>query len=290
MLKWEKLSGSDAAVYAFTREEQGEWLVGTHDGLWRIDRNTLTRVGLAGVPVTALAASKRGWFVGAPDGLARSTDRGATWSMVAADAAQVSQIALTPYFDTTGMGYAATLTNGMMRTFDHGASWGTCNNGIGVHSTYAVHLSETFADDHALIIANDAGLHVSNNVGSVWLEMQAYPKEALPVVSFAYGESCVWVNSEEAGVFRLKNSGLDFDRPDFLPPDTHMIASDPVDKHLVALTSDGDMHLSIDHGAHWRAIGSPEVSAISAVSLDRRQVLCGDQAGGIWRARFASAE
>jgi photosystem II stability/assembly factor-like uncharacterized protein len=285
MTTWERLNGTDAAVYAFTRDERDAWLVGTHDGLWRVDGDAVSRVGLAGVPITAVGAAKRGWFVGAPDGLARSTDRGATWTLVSSEAAQVSQIAITPYFDTVGLAFAATLTNGMMRTYDFGTSWATCNNAIGVHSTYAIHLSETFPEDHALIIANDAGVFVSNNVGSNWLEMK-FPKTALPVIAFASGEGCVWLNSEPDGVLRLKNAGLEFDHSDILPAGTRLLASNPISKRLVALTDAGDMQMTDDHGLTWVAIGAPTIEAISAVSLDSAQILCGDQAGGVWRMRL----
>jgi hypothetical protein len=288
MLKWDRFAGFEAPVYGVTQDlHRNHWLVATHDGIWRVDAeaDALTQISLPKVPVTALAAGKRFMFAGAPDGIARSSDNGESWQMVSAEAAQVSQIVLPPNFDQTGMAFAATLTGGMFRSVDLGRSWAYSNRGIGIHSTYAVFLSETFAQDYSLLMANDNGVYASNNIGTNWVSLR-FDEDALPVTSFAGGQLCVWVNSESKGVYRLKNSGVVFDQPESLPRGLRMVASARKGEQLLGLLDDGGLSRSEDGGESWQDSGRAPVETVTTLALAGAHALCGGPDGGLWRAKL----
>ncbi len=286
LLTWDRLAGFDALVYSVSRDWfRDQWLVATHDGVWRLNQEGFARLCLPEVPITSVAAAKRYMFVGAPDGIARSGDGGATWQMVSKDAAQVSQIALPANFDRMGMAFAATLAGGMFRSVDFGTSWAYSNRGIGIQSTYAVFLSDTFEQDYSLLISNDEGVFASNNIGSNWVPLR-FDADALPVVSFAGGRLCVWVNSESKGVFRLKNSGVTFDRPESLPAGLRMVASGRGGDQLLGLLEDGALSRSEDGGETWQCCGPAPVDTVAVLALAGDVALCGGQEGGLWRARL----
>ncbi len=203
MVTWKQLNGSTAPVYALCKSEQGDWLAGTHDGLWYMDGDTMIQIGLAGVPLTAVAAARRAWLVGAPDGIARSDNRGAKWNMASTEAVQVSQIALSPVFNKYGVAYATTLGRGVMRSMDIGISWAPCNQGLPKESAYAIYVSDEFEKDSRLLIGTDSGVYRSNNGGTNW-ERTPMPEHALPAISFAASYQSIWANSDSAGAFRTK--------------------------------------------------------------------------------------
>ncbi len=283
MLTWERLPGADAAVYAICKTDVGDWLAGTHDGLWHLQGGAFARAGLAGVPLTAVAGTRRAWLVGAPDGIARSDDRGARWSMVSDEAGQIAQIALSPVFNKFGVAFAAALNGGMLRSMDIGLSWAACNQGLPEESAYAVHASDDFMQNARLLAGRESGVWRSDNVGTDWEQLD-FPHGALPVMAFVSGMDCVWACTDAAGVFRTRDFGSTWEQPGAAPEDGRLIASAASGMLLAVARNATDIAFSRDGGATWQYLAGPDAGVISALALDEGALLCGGQDGWVWRA------
>ena len=283
MLTWERLPGADAAVYAISKTDVGDWLAGTHDGLWHLQGGAFARAGLAGVPLTAVAGTRRAWLVGAPDGIARSDDRGASWSMASDEAGQIAQIALSPVFNKFGIAFAAALNGGALRSFDIGLSWAACNQGLPEESAYAVHVADDFLQNATLLTGREGGVWRSLNAGTDWEQLD-FPHGALPVMAFVSGSDCVWACTDGAGIFRTADHGTIWTQPGAAPEDGRLIASASDGALLAVVRNAGDIALSRDGGVTWQYLAGPDAGVVSALALDEDTLLCGAQDGGVWRA------
>jgi hypothetical protein len=122
--------------------------------------------GLSLRSVTALAGGAGLLLAGGAGGIARSRDRGSSWSPCTfpGDTGTVTAIALSPNWPEDGTALAATLDNGILRSTDAGQSWQTA--GFGLRSREVVALA--WGRDETVVAATSAGLHRSPNAGRAW--------------------------------------------------------------------------------------------------------------------------
>jgi photosystem II stability/assembly factor-like uncharacterized protein len=283
MLKWTKLPGVDAPVYTIGRSATGEWLVGTHDGIWRWEGGALLRAGLPGVPITAVAAIHDSWLVGAPDGIAISNDRGTTWQVVSNAIQQISQIALLRAFQPQGVIYASALEGGVFRSIDMGASWEECNGRNRLGGTFALAMLPNTSTGPYVLASTDAGIFRSMDGGNVWVQTEL-PESANPVISFSESYNRIWANSEDDGLWCSTDEGVSWQRARGVPEDCVSMVASPDSHHLIGV-GDAGFYLSRYGGSDWTVCPSPfPPDALSAVELDHRFALCSRQSGGVWAA------
>jgi photosystem II stability/assembly factor-like uncharacterized protein len=143
MRRWRNLT-SPKTILAISRHgATNAWLLATSEGLWRYaagaDACEPIAEPLKGALLTAVAAHGDAALdpagslilVGASDGIAYSSDGGASWTAGALhEPAQIAQIVLSPDFDRDGIAFAATTSHGLLRSTDGGRSWVYRNFGL----------------------------------------------------------------------------------------------------------------------------------------------------------------
>lgn len=291
---WHKVD-SPAVVFSMSRLGTEGWLLGTNEGLWcyRDGACALISEALRTAAITAVAAAptypKHNLIlVGSVDGIARSIDGGKTWaSATLAQAAQVSQIVLSPDFESDGIAFAATLENGVLRTTDEGQRWHSWNFGLLDLETLAVAVSPDFAQDELVYVATGTGIFRSINGGRAWRELAfagegPAAEEALPPTGVAMTRQALLVSSESKGVYYSNDRGDTwFKRNAFRGGQTNTLtASQDGTKLLLATPS--VIGVSEDSGATWQRIAKPPDDVIAVAIDDDGTVLCGTQDDGLW--------
>jgi photosystem II stability/assembly factor-like uncharacterized protein len=279
MTTWEQVAGTDAAVYAISHTDAGDWLFGTQDGLFRLAGDALVSAGLSAVPVTAVAGTRRAWFAGAPDGIARSIDAGASWHVVSTEARGVAGISLSPLFNKYGIGFACSLEGGMFRTFDIGASWGVCNQGLPAKSAFALHVSPRFADDHTLYSVLESGVYRSTNMGTNWTKL-ALPDA--PINSVHTIGPTIWVCFEEHGIYASADHGDTWHVSGARDGSQVLIGASADGTQALVLTA-GNIALTRDGGELWKNLPAFERSTPTAIELAEDFALLGTADQGVWR-------
>jgi photosystem II stability/assembly factor-like uncharacterized protein len=271
------------------------WLLGTDQGLWcyRDGACAIISEALRTAAITAVAAAptypKHNLIlVGSVDGIARSIDGGKTWaSATLAQAAQVSQIVLSPDFESDGIAFAATLENGVLRTTDEGQRWHSWNFGLLDLETLALAVSLDFAQDELVYVATGTGVFRSINGGRAWRELAfagegPEAEEALPPTGVAMTREALLVSSESKGLYYSNDRGDTwFRRNAFRGGQTNTLtASQDGTKLLLATPS--VIGVSEDSGATWQRIAKPPDDVIAVAIDDDGTVLCGTQDDGLW--------
>lgn len=271
------------------------WLLGTDQGLWcyRDGACGIISEALRTAAITAVAAAptypKHNLIlVGSVDGIARSIDGGKTWaSATLAQAAQVSQIVLSPDFESDGIAFAATLENGVLRTTDEGQRWHSWNFGLLDLETLALAVSLDFAQDELVYVATGTGVFRSINGGRAWRELAFAgegpgAEEALPPTGVAMTRETLLVSSESKGLYYSNDRGDTwFRRNAFRGGQTNTLtASQDGTKLLLATPS--VIGVSEDSGATWQRIAKPPDDVIAVAIDDDGTVLCGTQDDGLW--------
>jgi photosystem II stability/assembly factor-like uncharacterized protein len=298
MSKWKKIENIPETIYTIalgfdphvvdetsTAHPRNVWLLGTDKGLWRIADGAAAQIAepLKEVAITAVAYSKRGLYVGAADGLAFSRDDGATWTQSGLPKqSSVVQFALPSFFAQTGLAYAVTLEDGLLRTVDIGISWNTCNFGLIDKEAVALALSPEFPMDMTLVAAMSTGVFRSGNAGNAWREVPMDP-DANPMACLAFARGMVVAGSENAGLFYSKDKGETwFKRNNFSSGVISALATSP-DATKIAVATPQVVAVSNDLGETWtRAEGKTPKNIIALAVGDDGQVLCGTQHEGLW--------
>jgi photosystem II stability/assembly factor-like uncharacterized protein len=291
---WHKVD-SPAVVFSMARLGKEGWLLGTDQGLWcyRDGACAIISEALRTAAITAVAAAptypKHNLIlVGSVDGIARSIDGGKTWaSATLAQAAQVSQIVLSPDFESDGIAFAATLENGVLRTTDEGQRWHSWNFGLLDLETLALAVSLDFAQDELVYVATGTGVFRSINGGRAWRELAfagegPEAEEALPPTGVAMTREALLVSSESKGLYYSNDRGDTwFRRNAFRGGQTNTLtASQDGTKLLLATPS--VIGVSEDSGATWQRIAKPPDDVIAVAIDDDGTVLCGTQDDGLW--------
>ena len=277
---------SPATIYTITAGPLNSWLIGSNQGVWRFvpEMGTYQNVSAAlnQVAITGLAYSKRLVMVGAADGLALSVD-GESWQQAELPKqTAVTQIALTSYFDQTGIAYAVTLEDGLMRSMDIGRSWATCNFGLIDKEAVAIALSADFPNDMTILAAFSTGLFKTSNMGSAWRELNI-DAEAMPMACLAMTLNVALAGSETHGLFYSTDKGESwFKRGTFVSGPISALASSP-DGNTLALATPQVVATSTDLGETWtRTEGKTPKNIIALSVADDGMVVCGTQQDGLW--------
>lgn len=294
---WQQV-GSPPVIFALARLGSQGWLVGTNEGLWRYHDGSceILSEALRAAAITAAAAPPTYphhnlIMVGSVDGIARSIDGGQTWSSATlSQPSQVSQIVLSPEFESNGIAFAATLEDGVLRTTDYGVRWHSWNFGLLDLETLALAVSPNFAEDETVFAATGTGLFRSINGGRAWRELPfagegPEAEEALPLSGVAMTRDMVAVATESKGVFYSRDGGDTwFKRNAFRGGQTFTLAASGDGTRLL-LATPAAIALSADSGATWQRIAKPPDNVIAVAIDDNGTVLCGTQEDGLWVCR-----
>jgi photosystem II stability/assembly factor-like uncharacterized protein len=295
MRRWRNLT-SPKTIFAISQlGATNAWLLGTSEGLWRytagdgacepiaepLKGTLLTAVAAHGDAASESAGSLI--LVGASDGIAYSSDGGASWTAGALrEPAQIAHIVLSPDFDRDGIAFAATTGHGLLRSTDRGQSWVYRNFGLPDHEVTAVALSPMFAVDGMLFVAVTGGLFYSLNRGESW-RLSPIEPEALPLAGIAFARSVLIVGSETRGLYHSTNRGVNWHkRSAFSSGPISALAVSP-DATRIAVATPMVVALSSDYGETWeRTEGRMPRDPLALWVGDDGTILCGTQRDGLW--------
>ena len=294
---WQKVD-SPAVVFSLARLGTQGWLLGTNEGLWRYSKGQceIMSEALRSAAITAVAAAptypKHNLIlIGSVDGIARSIDGGKTWTgATLTQPSQVSQIVLSPDFESDGIAFAATLEDGVLRTTDSGQRWHSWNFGLLDLETLALAISPDFAQDELVYVATGTGIFRSINGGRAWRELAFAGSEddaegALPPTGVAMTRDVLVVGSESKGLYYSRDRGdAWFKRNAFRSGQTNTIAVSH-DGTKLLLATPSAISISEDAGAAWQRIAKPPDNVIAVAIDDDGAVLCGTQDDGLWAYR-----
>ena len=108
------------------------------------------------------------------------------------------------------------MEDGVLRSWDRGASWAAWNFGLLDLNVFALALSPNFTHDDMLFVGAESGVFRSTNGGRAWRET-AFPMECAPVLSLALSpnfsvDGCILAGTEEHGLWRSGDRGLTWAR------------------------------------------------------------------------------
>lgn len=214
---------------------------------------------LAGQGVTALAFSPRRTIAAATsDGVAVSTDGGASWRLTGRDLGPVLSLTFAPAGDGEAL-LAGLPGQGIARSTDGGATWQPANEGLHATLLMAVALSPAFDRDNTLFGASlEAGLLVSTDGGATWEsrnEGLADTAVFRVAISPGYAENGTLFAATGAGVYRSRDGAATW-RPverGGEPLPAGVFALDGATVYLAA--PDGRLFISADDGETWRDLG-----------------------------------
>jgi ligand-binding sensor domain-containing protein len=253
--------------------EQGLWLWNAKKG-WQP-----TAPQFAQVPISAIAVSQKTILIGSADGVARSSDGGANWTLVNMPVkAHVLGLALSPCFEQDGIAWAATAQDGVLRSPDGGATWHAWNFGLLDLGVNALAVSSQFGEDETLYAATEHGVFISENGGRAWREF-GFPNEAGPVTALTLGNSssAVYAATEGHGLWAFDGAG--WMRVKSLRAE-NMNGLISTASDVIAATTDG-VFASPDL-KKWRKL-SDAVDGVCLLMLSE-QLVVGTAGGGVWHA------
>lgn len=287
--KWQHVDGP-SSIFSIAPAGTAGWLIGTEQGVWSVGETcTILCEALRPAAITAVAASP-GFpgqpyiIVGAADGLARSTDRGETWFTPGMpQRSHVSQIALSPNFTEDGIGFAATLEDGVLVTTNHGQSWHSWNFGLLDLEVLTVAVSQSFGQDETVIAGTGTGIFRSTNGGRAWREL-AIDENAAPLSGVCFSHGVLVAGSENSGLFYSRDFGDTWQkRSTFRSGQISALGVSP-DGSLLAVATPTVVAVSSDAGANWtRTEGKTPVGIVSIAPLPNGAILVGTQEEGLWR-------
>lgn len=288
--KWQQLQGP-SSIFTVVQAGEAGWFAGTEQGVWRYDSAgwSILSEALRPAAITAVAVSpsyprQPYIMVGAADGIARSTDAGATWfSPAMPQRSHVAQIVLAPNFADEGIGFAATLEDGVLVTTDHGQNWHSWNFGLLDLEVLALAVSPAFAEDETVLAATASGVFRSTNGGRAWREL-AMPEEAMPLSGLVFAQDVLIAGSESAGLFYSKDLGDTWQKRSAFRSGQINALGVSADGKLAALATPSVVATSSDAGMAWlRAEGRTPAGIVSIALLSAEAALCGTQQDGLWR-------
>ena len=217
-------------------------------------------------------------FAGALGGILRSTDSGQTWSVATLPTPPPYVIALvvSPNYERDGLVFAATLEDGVFRSWDRGISWASWNFGLLDLNAYCLFASEMYADDETLYVGVESGIFRSTNGGRAWRET-AFPMEYGPVLSITQAMSddqrpYLLAGAENHGVFRSNNDGAAWSPTDFPKsrgPVNQLLVNETAGSIQTFAITGSSVYVS-DDGESWQEqfrLDSPKEEQISAATI-----------------------
>ncbi|MCW5970557.1 MAG: hypothetical protein KIT57_18815 [Blastocatellales bacterium] len=233
------------------------------------ERNT----GLPGRFINAVAASSDSLYAGAlGNGVARSTDHGASWSAVnngLPPNANVQSVV-----SSGGNLFAGLFGDGVYRSTDQGASWSAFNTGLA--NTF---VNKLFISGSTIYAGADAGVFRSGVGAASWTAVTA-GLGALRVVSFTANAGVIYAGTDGGGVFRLNPDGAGWTQINNGLGNLQVTALF-VSGALYAGTSGGGVYISRDGGENWTAInnGLPPRLHVFAFAASGKKIYIGSVYG-----------
>lgn len=233
------------------------------------------------------------------NGIYKSTDAGATWSLSMARLTGVisHSIAIDP--STADTAYA--IADGLYKTVDQGASWSKIRTGTvnrlcidPLHSDRLVIIENSTTGnwwEMPLTMTQDGGntwSGITNNLYAV--DSQGAPKQVLidPTDS-----NIIYVASN-GGVFKTTNGGVVWFQPGSTvrPRLTSSISMDPNDPQILYTAGESGIYRTANGGASWTNVNSSDHAYVVQTTvdpnklyanLDIRSVVTSDDAGSTWQ-------
>jgi photosystem II stability/assembly factor-like uncharacterized protein len=274
--------GPAADLYAGT-EADGVWKSVDRAATWRAASRGLRAAGVSSV---ALDPAHPGRLYAVAAGLFRSTDGGATWTRLRADA--FGRVAV----DSTGVVYVFTGVLGLARSADGGATWKGIDPGLPSEDAFAVdpdHPGRLYAGGHLTVARSSDG-------GATWTLggltcFFPWSLEVVPGTGEVYAggaPSCGPTGAFGGGVHRSADAGATWtDASANLPKPQFVQAfgADPrAPSHLFAArwtVVGGGVFRSTDHGATWSPLDAPSgIGVFAFPSTAPGTVYAG--ADGVW--------
>ncbi len=298
MARWKRIETSPKTIYAMAMwgdttgsteapdmPAKDVWVLGTNQGLWTFEGDQCVAIAetLKEVAITAVATTPATMLVGARDGVAYSFDHGATWTQSSlSKPVQVTQLALTPQFDRTGMAYAVTLEDGLLRSMDRGRSWSSCNFGLLDLEGCCVALSPNFMNDTSMVFGVISGLFRSVNWGNAWREMNM-DANAMPISAAVWADGLLLTGSESDGLHYSTDGGQSWGkRSMFTSGPISALAASP-DGRRIAVGTPQVVAMSADQGQTWeRGDGKMPRAPLSLAVSNDGTLICGTQEDGLW--------
>ena len=290
------------------------WFAARASGLYVSDdggrswRDAYGSLGLAAPLTTAAVALSpqynrdRTVFVGVMGGVLRSTDGGDTWTTAILPEPPPYVVALTasPCYEEDGLVFAATMEDGVYRSWDRGANWASWNFGLLDLSVFSLAISPSFQADETLFAGTESGIFRSTNGGRAWRELP-FPMEYAPVLALALSpafetDRTMVVGTEAHGIFFSTDGGatwnpaLDFETSRAVNQLVYVF-SRPDRRTIVALVG-ADVFCSHNGGRDWAkmpisgaesagptcfcAVESPDGRGRLLVGFDDGRVLVGE--------------
>jgi photosystem II stability/assembly factor-like uncharacterized protein len=249
--------------------------IGGRDGLYRTVNKgeNWSKVGAGVLTAPVVDFDVRG-FPAVPDLLLvaadssnqifRSVDNGTTWTALAAPAATLSAVAISPAVGADHILLAGTGSSGIFRSTDGGASWLPVTSGF-TQQVNRIRFSPNYVTDKTVFaVTSGGGVLVSTNRGASWTASNSGLAD-LNALSIAFSpgyatDSTVLVCTAGAGVFRSVNAGGTWS---LLPlPARELSDQNPLHFRSLSVSNTGAIFLgmfeglwkSIDNAATWQYI------------------------------------
>lgn len=273
-------AGVDGGGVARTADSGDSWQLSS-------DRLSQTVVqALAIDPVTPTTV-----YAGTQDGVAKSTDGGATWVNFPLERG-IRSLAIDPESPATVYaGFGLSSSAEVVKTTNGGSSWRTASTGLqcSLVGSLAIDPSTPTTLYAACSGSGGSGLFKSTDAAGTWRRLETGLTESLfssvvvdPVASqtvYAAGRGKVFKSVNGGDTWSLASDGL----PDG-PLGEVTLAIDPVDPHNLYAAMFAGVFRSSDGGSSWRFLGlADRAGAPVAVDPDDPDVVYAGGLGGVFR-------
>lgn len=221
------------------------------------------------------------------NGVLRSTDGGATWTITTGwEATEVLKVKVDPR--DPEVVYAAT-AYGIFKTSDKGQSWQAKNKGL--DNTFVSDLVIDRTNSARLLAATEGGIYISTHKGESWAPAALRGKGVRTIVQDPLRAKRFWAGTEDDGVFLSDKKGERWQ-----PANNgarlitvYAIAIDPKNSNLIYLgTHEGGVYRSTDGGKSWKprnnGLQNIVVHALTILPSNTKIIFAGTINGGLYRS------